>query len=36
MIPLWLWDYIVATMLNFGPQRRDLGMVTAVNYETMG
>lgn len=35
MISLDLWAFIIATMLNLGPQRTELGFVTAVNYETM-
>ena len=35
MMPPDLFAFVVGTMLNFGPQRAELGMVTAVNYETM-
>lgn len=35
LLPVWLWDYVIATMINLGPQRRTLGLVGTVNYETM-
>lgn len=34
-MPPDLFAFVIATMLNMGPQRVELGPVTAVNYETM-